>query len=394
MLYGVFVLLILSLITYLGLFSRLIIPASDRRFISVLYLYHILLAIVYYIYATFNPSDSKAYFRKAIVQYKGSIWFDYFGTSTDFVEFIAFGLVNKLAFTYESCMVFFAWLGFVGFVFFYLFFKEQFSIRPKIFGFDSIKIVFLLPNLHFWSASLGKGSLIFFAFGLFFYGISQLNLQRLLSILVAGWMIFQIRPHIFFVILIAIALGYIFSIKGPGFFIRVFTLVLATGLLVYIYNDIVSLTGLEDEFFFDADFSHRASELAKASSGIDISNYSLPEKLFAFCFRPLFFDAPGFLGFVVSFENLFYLIMFANLFKLSGLRFLFGSSAIIKTCFLTFLGVSLALAQITGNLGLAMRQKSQVMILMMFVILKFLEHQEIINLKKIRKRRQLALHSK
>ena len=128
--------------------------------------------------------------------------------------------------------------------------------------------------------------------------------------------------------------------------------------------------------------SHRASELAKATSGIDITNYSMFEKLFAFCFRPLFFDAPGILGWIVSFENLFYLIFSLNLFRPKGIAYIFSSDAIIKTCFLTFFGVSLALAQISGNLGLAMRQKSQVMILLMFVILRFLDEQKIVQLKR------------
>ena len=48
----------------------------------------------------------------------------------------------------------------------------------------------------------------------------------------------------------------------------------------------------------------------------------------------------------------------------------------MKASVLTFLGVSAALAQIAGNLGIAMRQKSQVMILIMFVILKFMDEQK------------------
>jgi hypothetical protein len=353
-----------------------------------LFFYHTLLAFAYYMYALFNPSDSGNYFLKALAKAKGDNWLDYFGISTQFIDFMAFFLVDKLGFTYESCMAFFSWLGFLGFLFFYIFFKERIKSAPRIFGFDGISLIFLLPNLHFWASSMGKGSVIFFGFGLFFFSLNRPGL-RLWAMLLGGWIIFQIRPHIFYVILLAVGLGYTFSTKGVAIGYRVAILLFAAFLLFYIYEDILTLTGLEDDSILDSNISHRARELSKSTSGIDLSSYSIPEKLFAFWFRPLFFDAPGALGLIVSFENLFYLLFFARLFRPSGLRFVATSDALVKTCLLTFVGVSFALAQISGNLGLAMRQKSQVMILMMFVILKFLDEQKILQLRNVMARKKM-----
>ena len=88
-------------------------------------------------------------------------------------------------------------------------------------------------------------------------------------------------------------------------------------------------------------------------------------------------------------RNLFYLVFFIRLLTPSGFRFMMASDAIVKTCLLTFLGVSFALAQISGNLGLAMRQKSQVMILMLFVIVKFMDEQRMTawKVRQARKKR-------
>jgi hypothetical protein len=191
----------------------------------------------------------------------------------------------------------------------------------------------------------------------------------------------MVRPHIFFVILIAIGLGYTFSTKGVSPIYRILILAAAAFILYYIYEDILKITGLEDDSLFESDFSERANRLTNATSGIDIASYSLPEKMFAFWFRPLFFDAPGLLGIIVSFENVFYLLVFAYLLQPKAIGYLFRADALTKTCLLTFLGVSFALAQISGNLGLAMRQKSQVMILMLFVILKFLDEQKILQVR-------------
>ncbi len=356
-------------------------PFLDRRLMIVLFFYHSLLAVAYYVYALANPSDSHLYFFRTANHVRGEAWFDYYGVSTTFIDFVAYPLINFLGFTYEGAMAFFAWLGFLGFLYFYIFFKERIRTSPKIFGQDGIWLLFLLPNLHFWSSSLGKGSLIFYGFGLFFYALNKPAL-RIWALILGGWIIFQIRPHIFYVVMVAVAIGYSFSTKGVSMAYRVAILVVAGFLIAYVYQDVLALTGLEDESMLDPLISHRARELTKATSGIDIANYTFPEKLFAFWFRPLFFDAPGALGFIVSFENLFYLMIFSYMILRGGMKYLLTADAITKTCLFTFLGVSFALAQISGNLGLAMRQKSQVMILMMFVILKYMDDQKMIQWKK------------
>jgi hypothetical protein len=360
----------------------------DRRFMMILFFYHSLLALTYYLYALFNPSDSHNYFQKAVVKIYGEDWLSYFGTSTRFIDFISFFLVNNLGFTYESAMVLFSWMGYLGFLFFYIFFKERIHTNPKFFGVDYLWILLLLPNLHFWSSSLGKGSIIFFGFGLFFYSLMHPG-RRVWAIILGGFIIYMIRPHIFLVIMIAIALSYTFSTKGVAIGFRIAILATSVVILFCIYQDILALTGLEDESIADPLISHRAQELSKATSGIDLVNYSIPEKLFAFWFRPLFFDAPGMLGYIVSFENLFYLVFFARLLQPKGIRFLWSGDAIVKTCLLTFGGVSFALAQISGNLGLPMRQKSQVMILMLFVILKFMDEQRIAQIRMAVARRKV-----
>ncbi len=389
MVQGILVWLVTLLLSYFiigGLQQRN--KGLDSKFMTFLFFYHSLLATVYYLYALFNASDSRGYFGRAFNKIRGEEWFDYFGVSTTFIDFISFFFVNYLGFTYEACMATFSWFGFLGFLYFYILFREKIKSSPTLFGFDAVRVVFLLPNLHFWSSSLGKGSLIFLGFGLFFYAISKPGI-RIVGLILGGWIIFQIRPHIFYVILIAMGLAYTFSNKGVAIGYRIAILLVAGFLLVYINEDILKLTGLEDESLLDPLLSHRARELTKATSGIDISNYSIPEKLFAFWFRPLFFDAPGALGVIISFENVFYLIFFLRLLQPKAIKFIFSGDVMVKTSLITFLGVSLALAQITGNLGLAMRQKSQVMILMLFVILKFMDDQRIAHFRSVRARKEI-----
>ena len=93
------------------------------------------------------------------------------------------------------------------------------------------------------------------------------------------------------------------------------------------------------------------NRISKAGSGINISNYPLILKLFTFWFRPLFVDAPGAMGLVVSFENMLYVALTAKLFQKGFIKFLRKGSALLKTSAVTFLATSFALSNTMSNMG-------------------------------------------
>jgi hypothetical protein len=367
----------------------------DSNFLRNLFFYHFLLTVAYYGYAVFNPSDSHFYYHKILVNYRGDTWWAFYGTSTKFIEFVGYPFVKYLAFSYEAIMVMFSFFGFLGFVYFYIFFRENVRFKHELFGFDLMKIIFFLPNLHFWSSSFGKGSLIFFGLGLFFYGLSSIR-TRLLAIVLGGIIIYEVRPHVMLVILVSCALSLVFGTKGISNSWRFLFLAGATAAFFFIYKDVLAMVAIDESEFLSQglDLTHRASELSKATSGIDIASYSLPFQVFTFLYRPLFIDAPGVLGLIVSFENVFYLAVTLKLVgSLRGIKYLITGSFLSKSAFISFITISIALAQVSGNLGLAMRQKSQVMILLLFVILTFLDSKKLgmwkaYQLKKLRMARK------
>jgi hypothetical protein len=243
-------------------------------------------------------------------------------------------------------------------------------------------IVLFLPNLHFWSGSFGKGAVIFMGFGMFFYALNNVK-DRWLTGLLGALIIYHVRPHIMLVVLIATIIGFVFSSRGISVSFKILAILFAIGAVYFVIDDVLKLTGIEEEDILGqvSDLSNTRTvgidSLSRARSGVDISNYNMFMKLFTFWFRPLFFDVRGMLYLIVSFENLFYLIIFLKLFRTDFISFFNRSDHVVKASVLTFLGTSIALAQISGNLGLAMRQKSQVMMLMMFVILKFLDERQL-----------------
>lgn len=368
----------------------------DTRLLKKLFFYHLLLSFAYFGYALFNPSDSRFYYLKVVTDYRGDSWSDFYGTSTTFIEWFSYPFIRFLGFSYEATMALFIFLGFLGFVYFYIFFRENLRFNHYFAGYNLLTITLFLPNLHFWSASIGKGSIIFFGIGLFFYGISRIR-HRALAVIIGGLIVYHVRPHVMLVILVSSAIGFVFSARQVNPFWRVMFLAVASIAFFYIYEDVLSMVGLEEgELFTEGlDMSHRASELTKATSGVDITQYNLAMQLFTFLYRPLFVDAPGMLGLIVSFENVFYLLISLMVFgNINGVKFLFTGSFLVKSAFLSFFTISIALAQVSGNLGLAMRQKSQVMILLMFVVLAFMDERRFMRWKMLQRGSLRAAGSK
>ena len=379
MLGGILILLITGFLAF-GFIQRLKSRyAFLRTFpLKLMFIYHTLLAITYYLYAQFNASDSEYYYNKVNVFLRGTGWMNYYGTSTAFVEFLVYPLIHFLGFSYEACMALFSFAGFLGFVYFLIFFKENLKFNHTFFGYDFLKLIFFLPNLHFWSSSVGKGSLMIMAFGLLFFGINQPG-RRWWAVVLGGLLMYHVRAHIMLMVLVSLIFAFGLSGGGLTFGYRFLIFIVSVIAFVFIYQDVLQSVGIDQAEFLSQglDLTHRAKELSKATSGVDLASYSLPFQLFTFLFRPLFVDAAGFLGLIVSFENAFYLIMFIRLVSFGGIRFLIQGDYLVKAALFSFFTVALALAQVSGNLGIAMRQKSQVMLLMLFVIIKYMDEQKL-----------------
>ncbi|MCG9970415.1 hypothetical protein [Christiangramia crocea] len=355
----------------------------SRKLMNKLFVYHIFFGIVYYIYALFNPSDSKRYFEIPFNSTKG--WFDYFGTETTFIDFISYPFINGLGFSYEMMMLLFTWIGYWGFVFGFLFFKENIPQKVTVFKrIDLLTLILFFPNMHFWSASLGKGAPIFFGLMLFAYSIGKIK-ERKLGLIISSLLVFAIRPHMFLLLCIGGLYGLYFgknmiSIKNKV----IGGLAILVGLLL-IHEHILAVVNLNHSTNLWADFlafsSNRSEALSSATSGLNMAGYSLPEKIFTFWFRPLFLDAPGFLGLIVSIENFIYILLFAKLLRMNFIKFWRNAPSHVKSCLMIFMLTSIAMTFIMSNLGIMIRQKTMIMYFMFFVIYYFLAYEKSEALK-------------
>jgi hypothetical protein len=373
------------LIPFLYLLTQYIFKQIRKKhdFFSVklmnsLFFYHLAFGAAYYIYSLFNRSDSFRYY--SVPQKDGFKWFDFFGTETTFIAFISYPFINGLGFSYEMMMLLFTWIGFMGFVFAYLFFKENISLNVTVFKrVDLLRLILFLPNMHFWTASLGKGSLIFLGLMLFAYSITKVK-TRILGIVLGSLLVFYIRPHIFFLLVVGALVGFMTGKEKIDGKIK-FTVcgIILIGLF-FLQDQILAVVNLNNSQNLIADFikftSQRSEALGSAGSGVNMSEYSLPEKIFTFWFRPLFFDAPGILGVIVSVENAIYLLLFLKIFRMNFIKFIFNAPVNVKMSLVLFLMTSFAMTFVMSNLGIIIRQKSMVMYFLFFVIYYYLAHEK------------------
>ena len=349
--------LILLLNTYVIKVACVKYKVHSESYLWVLFGVHVLLSVVYLMMALSTASDSIAYYNDSS---RESNWFSLWGTSTPFIEFLAWPFTYLLNLSYISTMMIFSWFGYLGVMYFYIAAKENAPLPAVWQKYSVVELVFLLPNLHYWSSSLGKGSVILFGLALLTFGLSRFN-RRYLVLAFGAFLVFMVRPHILFTVIISVMLALLISGSALKAYVKWIVFAVAAVVFFFISDDVAKFTEVENFNVLDSEFlANRAAELSKSSSGVNLQNYGLLMKMFTFWFRPLFIDGQGLMGIIVSFENLVYLFMFVAL-----LRFGFTNwkhwNGWFKICFFIFLFASVALAQVTGNLGIAIRQKAQIM---------------------------------
>jgi hypothetical protein len=368
----------------------------DKSLMGGLFFYHIVFWGVYYTYTLANRSDSRQYFIRSS-EFIGD-WSDLYGNSSKFIYWVAYPFTNSLGFSYEMAMLLFAFFGYIGFVYFYAFFKENLNTQLKFQGYDLMTILLFLPNMHFWTASLGKGSLIFMGLGMMTYGISRLG-KRIPLALLGGYIVYMIRPHVAFGMILGAGIGYILGSGKVQPYQKYMAAIGGILISILMYDKVLGFVGIEGEDVFE-EFQDRTSLQAyrlstgNIGSAVDMSSYPLPMKLFTFWFRPLFIDAPNALGIFVSLENLLYLVLFAKLFDRSFIRFIIQAPAMVKMSGVVFLSISFAMSFVMSNLGIIIRQKSMIMYFAFFVILAFMDWKKTEEIRKKRRRFEEAKRRK
>lgn len=360
---------------------------KNRKYLYYLWYYHLLFGIIFYIYVNANGGDALGYWRESNISFS-----EHFarGQGTAFMQVFNYAFVEILHLSFFTGSMIYTFIGFMGMMFFYLATMNLVKSNVKVYGINIFPYIFFLPNLHFWSAGVGKDTLSFFCIGLFLLCIMQ-PFKRSVGIGLSLVLAYFVRPHIAIFMLVAFGIGFMFDNKLKPAQKIVLSLGLVLG-AAFIFNDVIAFLKLDEVSTESIEqfSSERASGLSREHTGsaVDISSYSLPLKIFTFLFRPLFFDARNAMSLLASIENLILLILLFKVVNLNTLKLLKNAPYQIKGLFIFFIIGSVGFSNILGNMGIMMRMKNMLipgMLIFIFWILSKKKEMLISRYKRYRK---------
>ena len=374
-------------------FNRRRVTSYDALILKKLWLYHILFILLFYFYTQNNSADANGYWNVAKnSSYSEFLYFFSQGPGTKFMYMFNYFPAKVLDLSIFTGMMFYGLLGFIGFYFFYRITLNLVSYNSKFLGIKLFPFLFFLPNLHFWSAGVGKDTLMFFSIGMFSFAILKIS-KRIPLIILSSLLMYMVRPHVLIMLLFAFSIAFIFSNEiEKGKKINTFKKVLFSGLLIgltlFILPIVLQYVNLEESSSIK-DVLNRTNEQAKNLSGshigssIDISNLPFVLKMFTFLYRPLFFDFNGLSSLLASFENLLFLALTIKMVKFKFIVSYNQAPLIIKGLAIFLILGTLVFSISLSNLGIILRMKNMFVPGLLIFILWSLSYQ---NSNKLQKR--------
>lgn len=350
--------------------------SDELKLLDYILLYHVFMSVVFHFYIKLNGGDAYHYWQ-APKQYDFNeiwTWVVTIGRPTQIMFLFNFFFTNTLNLSFLTGNIIYGILGYSAIVLFLATIKEimpyyQLLKSIKVVGISVFPLILFLPNLHFWSAGVGKDTILFFCISLFAYSIfkSKINWFGIFISLVLSYLV---RPHITLFLIAGFGIGFMLDGKLKGYVKSILMVIFTFGFII-LFDSVLSFVNIEEfnaESFTQFADSKASALSARGGSIVDISAYPYPLKVFTFLFRPLFFDMNNIIALVASFENLLLLILFIKFFVNKGINSLIKSNYIVKGAFIFFLLGTLSFSLILGNLGIMLRQKNMFM-LMIYIFL-------------------------
>jgi hypothetical protein len=210
----------------------------------------------------------------------------------------------------------FTWLAFIGtFLFYRAFVIAVPEGRSKTYA----RLLFFLPSMLFWPASLGKESFMVFTLGIAAFGVAHVLTGRTvkgLAFVVAGlWPAAIVRPHMAGLVAIALVCAFLVRpIRAKGrqlaLVFRVVTLALLVAFAGYLINETKAF--LHAESISDA-LAQTTDQTSKGGSEFSPANFftplGAPIATFTVLFRPTVADAHNVQAFLAGLEGTFLVLL-------------------------------------------------------------------------------------
>lgn len=323
---------------------------------SAMSLIHLLTTAYYlvYIFLLDNRGDTKYYYILSL-SYDFSI-----KQGSEFVVYIASIFTQLLKAKLIGSMLIFSFIGLLGW-------KLLLDVIGKLVkgSWSNWLLIFLLPQMHFWTCALGKDSLSFFAMSYILY--LWYNKKMILYYLIPGGILLLVRSHIFLLVISSFLTSVVFQARTKLSSRIILSLI---GIVIISFSIPLVQERLSlDDLNKDSLVSYSEELLTrnqKGGSSVDMAESNILIKLMSYISRPIFYDATNLLQLEASLENVFWLLM------LFSIIFYYRFRYISIFPFLAFIFLWFIQSAVLTNLAIAMRQKMMFFPFMYFQLMVFI----------------------
>lgn len=275
---------------------------SNWGFEAILFGYHLLFAFIAYHFFKENGGDAAFYWFQLNVS-ESKDWFDFFNYGSDFILFLNYPFVKFFHLDIAFGFFLYSCIGFLGILQLYRLLRFHIGDGLRFFGINWLPLLLFLPNLHFWTAMLGKEALCFLFIANILLELSK-GKYTSKTLLISFLLLTVIRPHISLMLFFSVFIGFFFFGKW-NLKTKLIAFAIATVVSSGLFYMFLQLSEIKRLDFERIRRFNEFSLLSFKDSGtyVPIIEYSYPYKIFTFYFRPLFNEIPSFYGFVLGLEN-------------------------------------------------------------------------------------------
>lgn len=283
---------------------------KSNRLLLFLLGYHLLFTYFSWEYFAEKGGDAAFYWFQTDASRNRS-FSDLFHYGSDVILLLNYSFAKVLQLDIIFGFLLYSLIGFIGIIQFYRLGKVLLDEKATVFGIDYLFLLLMLPNLHFWTASLGKEAICFLLIATILLEIARKRYTAI-SFILAFLLLIAIRPHIALFLLMAVMAVFFFGkqlkLKQKILFGAVFLLV---GFLA-----VYMVLQLSEIRYLDWSRIQRFNEYSLLSfkdtgSYVPMIEYSYPYKVFTFWFRPFPGEFPTFMGWGLGLENVIWIFLHA-----------------------------------------------------------------------------------
>ncbi len=336
--------------------------AAKVKWLFALWVYHMAICLVFYRYIIIHSGDSWRYWNLPSIGGEASYnWLDFFGTGTYFMYWVNYPFSQIGGLGYLSGTLLYGSLSYFGFLLAFDIVNSTFTKPSKKYIPQIALLILLFPNVHFWTAGVGKESLLWLGLMLVLFGVQRFP-NKLIFIPIGLFLSLMVRPIQGLVLTISVLTALPFhKILSPYrrklipvavfLIFSIFAYRYILGSLIYGFNLRWIGDILEWQNQYLASFG--------GASAINMNDYNWLEKISTILFRPFVWESKDFWTFAAGVENIFNLAFsILGFWSLYQLKFQFKIPLYLWTVLAYGLLLSILFSLTLNNLGIIMRMKS------------------------------------